>query len=81
MIDIQPYIDKLELLKEWLFASIDSNFNTFWVDITAIPQRLDISDVLFVWQQTGMMYFKHEDYPSVVRQLSFDEWYELKIKQ
>lgn len=62
MIDITPYQERLQWLKEWVEGRIDGIISPpIWVDIDAIGFKLSIDQVLKIWNQTGVIYYRKDD--------------------
>lgn len=83
MIDVQPYHDKLDKLKEYMEAKIDGIWEFLWINIDSIPE-MTTETFLRLFAETGMMFCNGNE-PSVpTRKLSFEEWYNnqtQKLKQ
>ncbi len=78
MINIQPFIDKLELLKEYMNLVIDDHRRQFKVNIGALP-HLYPDDVLKMFFETGYLYFRSDCNPEPTLTLvSFEEFYKYR---
>ena len=76
MIDIQPYIDKLERLREYMFLCIDGKIpGIIWFNALALP-HLPFEKVMEIYNQTGIMFIGNEEEPTLFTKLSFGEWLE-----
>ena len=73
MIDVQPYIDKLELLKEYMAKRIDAIGEYGWTDIGWLP-IMTASKVVQLYHETGILYWIDPKTEPMVREHSFDEW-------
>lgn len=79
MIDVSPYIDKLEALKEYMAAVIDGRVSGWGINIEAIPRLLSIDEIFKVWHETGVLFYRgDESITPEVKTISFDEWYNSK---
>jgi len=81
MIDIQPYLHKLDKLKEYMDAKIDGKDRTIWINFDAISDFTP-QEIMDIWKSTGWLISstkitKDEDLP---RTLTFEEWYESQNK-
>ena len=64
-IDVQPFIDKLEVLKEYMGISLDCQW-----------YRKDMQNFTWrMWDETGMVIYS---FPKVIP--TFEEFYQQKIK-
>lgn len=79
MIDITPYQQKLEWLREWIHKRIDG-IPYFWIDIDAVPHIYTMERVVEIFNQTGVLFYNHNDvsgYNSIMP-ISFDEYCQYK---
>jgi hypothetical protein len=76
MIDIQPYIYKLEMLKAYMNEIIDWGSKGFWIDINAIP-RMNPDKFLQLYAETGMIFYDGNPPPSPIP-ITFEQWLKLK---
>lgn len=61
MIDIAPYTQKLELLKEWIADRVDGNISPpIWVNMEAINFKYSVEDILRIYEQTGFIAYREE---------------------
>lgn len=79
MIDVQPYIDKLDKLREYMFMRIDGRMNTFWINIDAIPKYTP-KDLIELFNATGMMLYNGSEQPPPPEKLTFENWLEITPK-
>lgn len=80
MINVQPYIDKLEVLKEYMNLSIDRSGMRVWLRLEAMP-TLSIDQILnFFWETGVALYSKDKEVVSETKTLSFEEYLESKTK-
>lgn len=74
MININPYIEKLELLKEYIGIKIDS-----WGKIVTMNydfiSSLRPEDIIELYYQTGIIMYRGDAQPEV-KTFSFIEWLE-----
>jgi len=77
MIDVQPYIDKLELLKKYLSESIDGRLGFIWIDQEALP-KMRLEEIMHLWDCTGILLFRsgEENTNHSVGNFSFEGWLE-----
>lgn len=62
MIDITPYQQRLEWLREWISDRIDGKISPpIWVDVEALKFNLSVKEILDIYQATGMLFFKAKD--------------------
>lgn len=79
-IDVQPFIDKLEVLKEYMCLKIDGIGSGIWINLDAMS-AFTPKEIFEIWQQTGWMMYtspKPSDYPEP-KELTFEEFYKQKI--
>jgi hypothetical protein len=89
MIDIQPYLDKLDKLREYMFLRIDGKGKVFSINIDAIPIHHTPEEIIQLYYQTGFLLGTsiYNDSYQQPREITFDEWLEtqahttLQIKQ
>lgn len=80
MINVTPYIDKLELLKEWLFYKIDDRRFSFQINFGAIS-HFTAEDLIRMYNETGVLFYRgdgHKEQPTVTM-VPFEEFYKLRI--
>jgi len=68
MIDISEFINKLEVLKLWIFDNIDRNIHRINFEIDASPQSIAWEEMMNIWNQTGWLMYSSEkvaDLPSI----------------
>lgn len=80
MINIAPYINKLEILKEYMDLKIDNIGKSFWIDIDSIP-HMNPDYFIQLWTETGMIFYNGNPPPEPPRKLSsnFEEFYQRRI--
>jgi hypothetical protein len=79
MINTQPFIDKLDLLREYMYWKIDNwGVDAFTINLSALP-TITPEAMMKMWLQTGVLMCYGEPAQPSVRILNFDEW--LKYKQ
>ena len=84
MINIQPYIDKLDKLKEYINGCID-NYGAFMtINFEAIPS-MPVEDIIRTFFETGIVFLKSGQ-ETPISKISFEEWYlpfanELRIQE
>lgn len=76
MIDISPYMQRLEWLKEWMAGIIDSRIFPIKINLMAIPvSEIDMSEVIRIYRQTGVLYLRtNHDAEPTVAYTTFDEY-------
>lgn len=85
MINIQPYLQRLELCKEWLFHKIDGTLplkhdqsgTMVAINIGAVP-KMSWDEVIRTWEQTGVMFYRDDPFENM-RPVTFEEYCEFKI--
>jgi len=79
MIDITPYQERLEWLKEWIHKRIDG-FPTFYIDIEAVPKINSMEKFIEIYTQTGIMFYTKNEISqhNLVMPVSFDEYCQYK---
>lgn len=78
-IDVQPFIDKLEVLKEYMVHKIDGEMDLCKINFVAIPV-MPVSEVIRIFNETGVLVTRTYDNQSVITIKSFEEFYQQKIK-
>jgi hypothetical protein len=79
MIYIDYHIQRLEWLKEWIADRIDGKISPpIWVNLDALPFKFSIDDVLKIWRQTGLMFYKEDVISHPAIPVSFDEYCQYK---
>lgn len=82
MIDITLYQQKLEYLKEWINARIDGTISPpIWVNMNALQFNYTIEQIMKIYQQTGIVYYREKDVvenPAIP--ITFDEYCKYKSK-
>jgi len=73
MIDVQPYIDKLEKLKEYMALVIDNRGSCISFN-TDVFSSLRPNDIIDLYLQTGIMFYRDGYQQSKVKKLTFEEW-------
>lgn len=58
MINIDPYLQRLEWLKEWIVGIIDGDVFPVLMDISAIPIKTDIEEIMRIYRQTGVLFYR-----------------------
>lgn len=78
MINIQPYLDKLDRLKEYMDGYIDSG-NGIWINIEALSPDFTLEEIIDIWDKTGcIMYSRHVDENcEPPRKITFEEYLQL----
>lgn len=78
MIDVQPFLDKLDRLKEYMELRIDGKGKVFSINIDAIPNQITTEQIIKLYYQTGWLFGTniYNDNYQQPRELSFDEWLE-----
>jgi hypothetical protein len=73
-INVQPYIDKLELLKEYMnLWIITDGVPLIMINIDALP-HISTKQIMDIWNQCGVLVGRaNNNYPASSK-LSFDEW-------
>lgn len=75
MIDITPYQERLEWLKEWIAAKIDGVLPYTMMTVTMETyMTYPPEELMRIYQQTGVLYFREPSISSNTRQPSFDEY-------
>lgn len=54
MINVQPYIDELDKVKEWINLFVDRQ-SLIWLDINGLP-TLSPKEMLQLFNETGIIY-------------------------
>ena len=80
MIQITPYIQKLDRLREYINLMIDGKGGFCWVNIDAIPQ-MNPEQFFRLYAETGMIFFDGNPPPPPTKKLSFEEWLQLKTSE
>ena len=82
-IDIQPYLDKLDLLKEYMCLKIDGKGKVFMVNTDAIPYRMPTKELLRIWDETGLLFCTSIDNDNYEppKEITFEEFYQQRQKQ
>jgi hypothetical protein len=82
MIYIQPYIDKLEALKEYMFMKIDGKGKALWINLDAM-ESFTPKELFDIWNETGWLLSstKRDPFLSPPRELTFEEYYQEKSNQ
>ncbi len=76
MINVQPYLDKLEVFKEWIEFRIFNPGSQFWINVDAIPVPNTIEQVFRIYNETGILFFHSEPLPEpIYKELSFEEYF------
>ena len=77
MIDIQPFLKKLDKLQEYMLMKIDGKGSYVTIDWEWMP-KISLEAMLLIWEETGyMMYSKPEMHlQPTCRKLTFEEWLE-----
>lgn len=75
MINIDIYIEKLDILKDYIFAGIDNTGTMVWIDLSALPVAFDLDKWIEIYQQTGYLVLNKEPEYPVSKKLSFEEYY------
>lgn len=57
MIDVQIFIERLELLRERLLRRIDFGYDGFYMDINQVPQ-MSVSKIIQIFNETGILYVR-----------------------
>lgn len=80
MIDITPFQNKLAWLREWINGSIDGTISPpMWINFDALNFNHSIEDILRIYQQTGVIYYRQKDVvenPAIP--ISFEEYCKYK---
>lgn len=81
MINVQPYINKLEVLKEWIALKISNPTGSFWIDINAIPVKSSIEQIMRIYEQTGIIFAHSEPMPEpIYKDITFEEYFQSQNK-
>jgi hypothetical protein len=81
MINVQPYIDKLEALKRFISLSVDDKLPVTFVDYEisiemAYNPALRRNDIIAMYNQTGTFYYRGDyQHTETMRPPTFEEWY------
>lgn len=76
MIEVQPFIDKLDKLREYMGLLIDSRITgRIWFNANALP-NLPFEKLMEIYNQTGIMFYNSEE-PTKFEQFTFEEWLKL----
>lgn len=80
MIDITPFQNKLTWLGEWINNRIDGTISPpMWVNLGILDFKHSIEDIVRIYQQVGVMYYKPKDVienPAIP--VSFEEYCKYK---
>lgn len=79
MIDITPYQERLEWLKEWMEMKIFGRLpNTMMVVTMETYMAYPPEELMRIYQQTGVMYYREPSISSQCRQPTFEEYCQYK---
>lgn len=77
MINISPYIDKLDILREYMGLLIDGKImGRIWFNANAFPD-LPLEKLMKIYNETGVMFCNCEE-PTKFEQYTFEEWLETR---
>ncbi len=77
MINVSPFIQRLEWLKEWLGKRIDGEISPpIWVNVDALPHKFDYSvdAVMKIFNECGVLYIRNEIVHHPMCPFSFEEY-------
>ena len=78
MIDIQPHLDKLDRLKEYMDASIDNEIKSVWIDMDALEEKpMSIKEIMKWFDSTGVMFYTPNRNEPIVKRITFEEYLQL----
>ena len=80
MIDIQPHLDKLDRLKEYMDAKIDSKGEGVWIDIYSLDitwKQYTVNELIELFFQTGVLLGNSNQQQSTIRKVTFEEYLQL----
>ncbi len=82
MINVQPYIDKLEVLRRYMSGIIDGKTgHGIYLDMNAI-QPLSPKEILDVYYQVGVLFYTPQEDSGMYRTkvITFDEYFQSQQK-
>ena len=81
MIDIQPHLHKLEVLKEYMALKIDCGGDGITFDLLGFPiiEIMQPSDFYRIYKETGNFYYRSQAVNPTITFSTFDEYYNDKI--
>lgn len=78
-IDVQPFIDKLEVLYEYMCIKIDDNRVQFQINMGALPSWHNTNDIIKMYFETGWLFYNSNAEPKPTLTLvTFEEYYQQK---
>ncbi len=79
MIDITPYQQRLEWLREWLYKKIDGKLPDDIVE-TRVEQVMayTLDQLIRIYNQTGMLINQYPNITSIMRPMNFQEYCKYK---
>lgn len=76
MIDVSPFHEKLNLLKEYINAGIDTTGHGVWINLDAMSSFTP-QEIIEIWESTGwLIQPTQKEESDLPRKLSFEEWLE-----
>ena len=79
MINIQPHLDKLEVLKEYMALVINDAPYEIWVDINCVPQmEFSTISLIEMFKEIGVLYYRPINERIEMHPLTFDEYFNHK---
>lgn len=81
MIDVTPFIEKLDRLREYMGHKIDGRRYIFKLNLWAIP-RYRPDEIIKMFHETGYLFYTSDgkDEPTLTM-VSFEEFYQQSIKK
>lgn len=73
MIDVSPFLQRLEWLKEWMAGVIDGRIFPFHFNLSGLVEY-NPSDIIRVYMQTGVLYQRTEPIEPQPIHMTFDEY-------
>ena len=79
-IDVKPFIDKLEVLKEYICLKIDGKGKVWMIDIGCIPWY-NPQELIDIYFQTGVLLTSNNESFTPPQEITFEEFYQNKNNQ
>lgn len=75
MIDVSPYIQKMEWLKEWIEKRIDGKVSPpIYVNMDGIKFKHTVEAVMRIYRECGVLFSRDEIVHNPMLPFSFDEY-------
>ena len=82
MINVQPFIDKLDRLGEYMDMKIDNKGSILTIDWEWM-HKITLEAAIDIYKQTGHMMYAHPEkhQQPISRKLTFEEWLNINPKE